>query len=450
MPRFKTTPMPHQEMAYKFAMRRRGCALFMAMGTGKSKVIVDVAVNMRKCERRTKLALIICPVSVMSVWRTEFAKHSAKKWIVIIGGGNGTATAADAIRRGRIYADSVKADGVAIVINYESSFRCSDEICKRPWDLIVMDESHALRSRTDSLSASKTSLFCSQLHKYARRRIAMTGTPAPNHPMQVYGQLQAAVGDGKRGLPGPTDFYRRFSNAKSDPVALADLTRLISRHAFHISSDAVKLPPVTDVIIDVPLSEVTIKHYRKMQKSGLVEIGEREVAASIPMHIPMRLQQIAAGCFGVGAGWGHEKTRAALDLIDASGDEPVVVFSRFVGPLYSLADHLEHPSMLTGKRNDLAKWQNGEGRVLLAQTKSGGVGVDLTRARYVIYLTTGWDQAEFSQSQARCHRAGQTRPVTRYYLAGIIGDEKTFDHRSLEILGGKTTLQAAVLEALRE
>ena len=44
--------------------------LGMDMGTGKSKIVVDIIAN-----NQIPLTIILCPVSVMGVWRREFAKH---------------------------------------------------------------------------------------------------------------------------------------------------------------------------------------------------------------------------------------------------------------------------------------------------------------------------------------------------------------------------------------
>jgi hypothetical protein len=45
--------------------------------------------------------------------------------------------------------------------------------------------------------------------------------------------------------------------------------------------------------------------------------------------------------------------------------------------------------------------------VLGAQLKSGGVGIDLTRARYGIYYSLDFALADYLQSRKRLHRPGQ-------------------------------------------
>ena len=45
------------------------------------------------------------------------------------------------------------------------------------------------------------------------------------------------------------------------------------------------------------------------------------------------------------------------------------------------------------------------------QLKAGGVGIDLTRARYAIYYSLDFALGDYDQSRKRVHRPGQTRPT---------------------------------------
>lgn len=54
--------------------------------------------------------------------------------------------------------------------------------------------------------------------------------------------------------------------------------------------------------------------------------------------------------------------------------------------------------------------------VLLASLKAGGVGLNLTAARYLFLLEPWWNTAVEQQAFDRIHRIGQTRPVTVYRM----------------------------------
>lgn len=54
--------------------------------------------------------------------------------------------------------------------------------------------------------------------------------------------------------------------------------------------------------------------------------------------------------------------------------------------------------------------------VMILSTRSGGIGLNLTGADTVIFYDSDWNPTMDLQAQDRCHRIGQTRPVTIYRL----------------------------------
>jgi SNF2 family DNA or RNA helicase len=83
--------------------------------------------------------------------------------------------------------------------------------------------------------------------------------------------------------------------------------------------------------------------------------------------------------------------------------------------------------------------------VLAVQIDSGGLGVDLTRARYAIYYSLGFSLGSYEQSLARIHRPGQTRPVEYIHLL-VKG---TVDEKVMAALAARADVVKAVLQQLR-
>jgi SNF2 family DNA or RNA helicase len=96
--------------------------------------------------------------------------------------------------------------------------------------------------------------------------------------------------------------------------------------------------------------------------------------------------------------------------------------------------------------DDLKRWQAGEAPVLAVQIDSGGVGIDLTRARYSIYYSLGFSLGSYEQSLARIHRPGQTRPVEYIHLLA----EGTVDEKVMAALSQRANVVNAVLEQIKE
>ena len=101
-------------------------------------------------------------------------------------------------------------------------------------------------------------------------------------------------------------------------------------------------------------------------------------------------------------------------------EEPVVVFCNFTSDLTAVKEICDKQkrtySELSGKKNELKEWQDGQTSVLVVQIKAGKEGVDFTRATICFYYSIGHSLGEYLQSERRIHRPGQTRPVVYYHL----------------------------------
>ena len=68
--------------------------------------------------------------------------------------------------------------------------------------------------------------------------------------------------------------------------------------------------------------------------------------------------------------------------------------------------------LLKGFSNDTSE----KGAVLLMTLKTGGVGLNLTKASYVFHLEPWWNPAVENQATDRVHRLGQSKNVTVYRM----------------------------------
>ena len=67
-----TTLLPHQAAAADKLMRPRVGALFMEMGTGKTRVVIELV---SRREKRISRVIWLCPVSLMPTIAAELRKH---------------------------------------------------------------------------------------------------------------------------------------------------------------------------------------------------------------------------------------------------------------------------------------------------------------------------------------------------------------------------------------
>lgn len=82
------------------------------------------------------------------------------------------------------------------------------------------------------------------------------------------------------------------------------------------------------------------------------------------------------------------------------------------------------------------------------QIAAGGMGIDLTAARYGVYYSLGFSYGEYMQSRARLRRPGQERTVFFYQLLATC-DGETVDHDVMAAIGRKEETVEGVLERMR-
>lgn len=80
--------------------------------------------------------------------------------------------------------------------------------------------------------------------------------------------------------------------------------------------------------------------------------------------------------------------------------------------------------------------------LFLSTTRSGGFGINLTGADTVVFYDSDWNPAVDAQAQDRCHRIGQTKPVTIYRLI----TESTVEENILKKAKEKKSLNRIVIK----
>jgi len=108
---------------------------------------------------------------------------------------------------------------------------------------------------------------------------------------------------------------------------------------------------------------------------------------------------------------------------------------------------LDGSTPVTERQNLVDEYNNNpEIFVFLLSTRAGGQGLNLTGADTVIIHDVDFNPQMDRQAEDRCHRIGQTKPVTVYRLV----TNGTVDESIFKIAQQKLVLDAAVLESGRE
>ena len=417
----------HQTEALEFIADKPGTMLAMDMGTGKSRVIVDLIARKGYAK-----VLILAPLSVVQgVWPGEFAKHAPGLLHVLPLVGQSTKKrqelAAKALDAGR---------PTAVVMNYDAIWRkpFGDWAMKQDWDLLVMDESHRIKA-----PGGVASRYCSRLSDRVRHRVALTGTPMSHSPLDIYAQYRAL--DKKIYGTSFARFRARYAVMggfnRMQVVGYqreSELRNLFYSRAYRVeSADVLDLPSTLSVNLMCELGREGQRLYSAMADEFIADLAGGRITASNALSRLLRLQQITSGYGRLEDGTDVEidtaKAKVLEDILTDIGKEPVVVFTRFIHDLdvvHRTAAKVGIPSYeVSGRRKDLSEWTSG---VLAVQIQAGGLGLDLTMARYAVYYSLGFSLGDYSQSMARLHRPGQTHPVEYIHiLASGTVDETVMD-----------------------
>jgi len=177
-----STPWPHQLEAVEFLEPQGSGMLAMEMGAGKTLAALEL---LRRWEVR--VGVVACPKSVIDVWPKDAEKHFPGLWEVLPLR-KGTVAKRAELMIARRAACLKKGKPLLVVFNYEAAIRkpLDVELLRLPWEALVMDESHRLKA-----PAGKTSHLFAALSRKVPHRLALTGTPMPSSPLDVYAQFRA-------------------------------------------------------------------------------------------------------------------------------------------------------------------------------------------------------------------------------------------------------------------
>jgi len=452
IPETKMPPRECQLQGYHLIGELPGVMLAFEMGVGKTKVVVDAICNDLQ---RYQRVLIICPKSVIAVWPKEFEKHARVRPKVLALDEGGLKKRLTTLDHALTYTNGP----VVAIINYEAVWQgdMGKYIKAVDWDMVVCDESHKIKSHARSARAST---YISRLS--ATKRVALTGTPMPHSPLDVWAQYR---------FLDPSIYGERFTAFRARYAVMGgfqnhqvlrfqnmdELNKRFYQIAIRVTKEEVlDLPEQVDIERLVTLGTEEAKAYREMQDEFITEIDDGIVTASNALSKMLRLQQITNGFAtdedGETVSVGDTKSSAYTDLLDDIGeDQPVVTFCRFRCDLDRVIGAAQKVSRtayeLSGRRNELAAWQDDTtGSVLAVQIQAGGAGIDLTRSCYCVYYSLGLSLGDYMQSRSRLHRPGQKHNVTYVHLLA----KGTIDERIYQALCNRHEVVTSVLEMFQD
>lgn len=469
-------PMAHQIEGLKALIENKGVqGLLFDPGTGKTRVVLDY-LGMLYLKHGRVDALICAPLDALDTWPDQadlWLPPEVKAGLELHMLDSEAGTILDKAERILELANTYNRDKLRIVIVNHDAFkyrhkvkglktvtvqdRIVDAVTKWRPDIAVYDESHrALKTAT-----SNTTSAWRKIGRVVDRRIIMTGTVSPKHPLDVFGQwlfLNPRRFGEKWGMFRYT--YAVYGGYLGREILkyknLSRLWRTIDMDATVVSKDeALDLPPLTEVKVPVHLAPRERKAYLSMANDFLVELEERQrddpgkmAIAPTTLTKILRLRQICGGSinytdeetaevrpFDIG----DSKIRVCVSKVEGlvGQDEKIVVFAHFVRdihrltaavndalngrrpskdpiPVYGVTGAIDKPTRRVWRKEFYA--HDGPA-VFIAQMRTMSLAInEFTAAANVIFFSMSERRDDYDQAKDRLHRQGQTRPVTAYHL----------------------------------
>ncbi len=471
---FKTEPYAHQKQAWQESWDKEYYALFMEMGTGKSKVAIDTIAALYEA-KKIDTALILAPKGVYDNWvQGEIPTHLpdrikrkvlrwqpnvSKKFLAEL-----KDFALPALRqKGYLHLFVMNVEAFSSGKGAETAL---DFLKLNPKSIMIVDESTTIKNR--QAQRTKNIVKCGRVAKY--RRI-LTGSPITKSPMDLFSQcdflaekclgfnsfyaFQSRYAVVQKRTMGARSFnevvgYRRLDELtdKLDPIS----NRVLKQ-------DCLDLPDKVYQVYNVQLTGEQKNVYEMMKKLALAQLDNGELATtqSVLTQI-MRLQQITCGHLRTDDGELRELKSNRLDALMEIVEEvqgKAIIWATWSHDLVMIADALrrrfgpEAAATYYGetpqdeRQRIVTEFQKPDSplRFFVGQPKTGGYGITLTEANTLIYYSNSYDLEIRLQSEDRAHRIGQKKPVT--YIDMLT--PKTIDEKIIKALRNKINLAGAVL-----
>ena len=401
----------HQVEGMAFLLGRQRAILADDMGLGKTRQSV---LAMRQARPKGPY-LIVCPAAVKTNWMREIERVLPAAEVAIVG----PAPAPEPGYTGWV------------VINYD--ILAKHPLATHAWSGLVFDEAHYLknyRSQRHRLSLDLVKAVGDEAVVHL-----LTGTPLTSRPRDLFPLLQLVrhalgrsfVSFAKRYCDGYKGEYGWVADGASN---IEELT--VQLHGIMLrrtKAEVLDLPPKIRSWLDVEvasrvareMSEAVMELLHTISRRGQAELaGETEAERRSRQGWIMGQLTTARNRLAIA------KVRSTIPFVENALEqgEKVLVFSCFLAPVNALRKHFGQQAVaITGevpaseRQQRADRFQEDDSvQVLAAQIAAGGVGLNLTAARQVVFNDLDWVPVHHWQAEDRAYRIGQQQAVNVTYM----------------------------------
>ena len=466
--KFKTKPYAHQLKALEMSWDKEVFALFMEMGTGKSKVLID-NVSMLYDKGKINGVVIVAPKGVYKNWHeSEIPIHMANHVEYVSTLWQSNINKKQEKELSKLFKTGHELHILIVNVEALSTKKGVDFVtrfinCHET--LMVIDESTTIKNP----EAKRTKNIC-KLGRLTKYRRILTGAPVTKSPLDLFKQCEF-LDPWLLVHPPYYGFRTRYAIMKTANFGgrsvqivvgyrnIPELSEKLTGFSYRVlKDDCLDLPPKTYTKRIIQLTDEQQKLYSQMKKSALAVMNSKLSTTATAMTQLMRLQQITCGHFKSDDGVVQEiKNNRIVELMDTLEEiqGKVVIWAHWRNDIATIVKHIKEEygdnsyvtyfgdTTVEDRQKAIKKIQDPKSsvRFIIGTPQTAGYGITLTGASTMIYYSNGYDLEKRMQSEARIDRIGQEMPMT--YID--IMCEKTVDERIVKALRKKVNIATQVM-----
>lgn len=428
-PGFGFELMPFQRAGVEYAVKTKRCLIADTMGLGKT---IEALAFIHQLSGYP--ALIICPASLKLNWKRETEKALPGKTVSVW-----------STKKLKTRETCPKTD--IVIINYDIIHKKEEELRALHPMCVVLDESHYIKNS----KARRTKAVKSLLNGIPYR-LALTGTPVLNRPIELVPQLQALdrlndFGGWKHftdryctipmpermreairkqnlrkaiDTPPPTMMYTGAKNLSE----LNDKLRATCYIRRKKEDVLTELPEKRRSVIPIELDEKKYADIETATALRLFEIEEEEVDEKVKnpqlARFSMQLteiEELKQQTVELKLPFIYEWIESVLE-----NEEKLLIFVWHRAAGNAISERFNVPYINgdtpVNKRQEYVDsfQKDPDTRMLVLSIKAAGVGLTLTEASHIAFIELGWTPADMDQAEDRGHRIGLKHALNVWYL----------------------------------
>ena len=467
---FKTEPYQHQRDALQLSWKADAFALFMEMGTGKSKVLID---NLAILFGRGAVtaALIVAPKGVYRNWAAqEIPIHLPDAIQREVAVWSPSPRKAERMALEQVFTSSPDTLKI-LIMNVEAfSTQKGTDFAQRfilaHRVLLTVDESTTIKNP----KARRTKTLMKLAINAPYRRI-LTGFPITQSPLDLYSQAEL-LAPNMLGYTSFFSFQNRYAQIINRQLAqrtfrqvvgyqnMEELSEKVGHFSYRVlKKDCLDLPDKVYQRREVALTPEQKRVYKELQEYAIAELeGAEMVSVNSVLTQLLRLHQVVCGYVKNDSGEEVEIPNQRMDELMSVLEEmrgKVIIWANYRHDIKSIVNLLqktygaESVASYFGdtpseeRQEIITRFQDPDSKLnyFVGNTQTGGYGITLTAAQNVVYYSNNFDLEKRLQSEDRAHRIGQTNKVT--YVDLVAKD--TVDEKIVKALRNKLNLAQEVL-----